>query len=110
MKDKIKKLMVAIVGFFGVMKSNIVKAISMTEFKDFPIQSYYGVKKVPDYSLIMFFSFLISIPIVLIMGLIIYIKRSEKSKKKSIIIKIIIVLLAFLLLYLVMNLVSNVIL
>lgn len=102
-KDKMKKLMVAIVGFFGVMKSNIVKATSMQEFT----QTYYGIQKVPDYSLIKFFSALTIIPIVLIIGLIIYIK---KSKKKNIVIKIIIILLVFLLLYSGINLVSNIIL
>ena len=102
-KDKMKKLMAAIVGFFGVMKSNIVKATSMQEFT----QTYYGIQKVPDYSLIKFFSALTIIPIVLIIGLIIYIK---KSKKKNIVIKIIIILLVFLLLYSGINLVSNIIL
>lgn len=106
MKDKIKKLMVAIVGFFGVMKSNIVKATSMQQFT----QTYYGIQKVPDYSLIKFFSALTIIPIVLIIGLIIYLKKREKSKRKSTIIRIIIILLVFLLLYSVINLVSNIIL
>lgn len=101
MKNKVKKIMIGIVGFFGLIKSNIVKATG-----DFT-QTYYGIKKVPNYSAIIFFSTLIVIPITLIIGLIIYLKKKEETKLGRIIIKVTIVLLAVLIVYSIIKILTN---
>lgn len=105
MKNKMKKLMSVIVGLFLMAKENIVKATSMQQFT----QTYYGIRKIPDYSKIMYLSALIIIPITLIIGFIIYLKKKKESKCGRIIIKIAIILLSTLAIYSIFQLVGSII-
>lgn len=95
MKNKMKKLTAGIVGGFIMLKENLVKATNINswispQISEQEIVSLYGVRKTTINGINVITNILVflGVPIVLILGLNVYIKKGKQNKNKSIIVQI----------------------